>query len=83
MMFKLIHLLTAVFIFGLMLFACQSAAEQYNDNVRDVQRATNQLIYTKDSRTNLCYASREAGRTWRLLTNVPCTDEVNKAIKGQ
>lgn len=38
--------------------------------------------YFKDTRTNLCFASYNLGMSYGVMTNVPCTEEVEKAIKA-
>lgn len=35
-----------------------------------------ELIYSKDNRTNLCFASRNLLQNNAIMTNVPCTPEV-------
>jgi len=43
------------------------------------------ITYFRDSRTDLCFAainSNASGYNVTSITNVPCTDLVNKAIAG-
>ena len=44
----------------------------------------NQITYVKDSRTNLCFAynsvTNSNGFTDSVLTNVPCTPEVERLL---
>lgn len=37
--------------------------------------------YIKDARTNLCFALSNMGSNQATMTNVPCTEEVEKQIK--
>lgn len=48
--------------------------ENYSQTVSD------ELIYTKDARTNLCFAAFGVKYANALMTNVPCTEEVEKLI---
>lgn len=41
------------------------------------------LEYTKDPRTNLCFASWYLGTHGGVLTNVPCTSEVEREIRDR
>ena len=43
--------------------------------VRVVRVGAEHLIYIKDSRTNLCYATWDWGYESELITNVPCTSK--------
>lgn len=36
------------------------------------------IVYYKDTRTNLCFVGSAVGHSSGLLTNVPCTPEVEK-----
>lgn len=44
--------------------------------VSTVENTINTIIYTKDPRTNLCFAVFNANYSYRNSTNVPCTTEV-------
>lgn len=39
------------------------------------------IVYTKDRRTNLCFASMYPTSTQYVLTNVPCTPEVERLVR--
>jgi len=47
------------------------------------QDQINTIIYYKDTRTNMCFAGTKelVNRYSSLLTNVPCTPEVEKLIQ--
>lgn len=46
------------------------------------QEHTHFFLYLKDSRTNLCFASYDLGHETGVLTNVPCTPDVEAAIQS-
>lgn len=48
----------------------------------DNNKAVNKINYWKDQRTGLCFAAFGMGTQSGLLTNVPCTPEVGRLIKG-
>lgn len=39
------------------------------------------LLYIKDSRTHLCFATYSLGQNTGFATNVPCSEEVEKAVE--
>lgn len=41
------------------------------------------LIYVKDTRTNLCFATAYAYSNNAVMSNIPCTPEVEQIIKIQ
>ena len=43
---------------------------------------TNELTYTKDTRTGLCFAHQGSVNS-SVMSNVPCTDAVERLIKEQ
>ena len=74
-----------IIILACCLFGCLSPEEAHNQEYRfnkDINGFhIKQIIYSKDSRTGLCYASMSLGSNWAVLTNVPCTPEVEKLIQ--
>lgn len=42
--------------------------------------ASQELNYSKDYRTDLCFASRHINTNVAVMTNVPCTSEVLRLI---
>jgi len=58
-----------ILLIALFLLGCETPQEQVNS-----------LVYIKDARTHLCYATFEMGQNFGLLTNVPCSSEVEQAI---
>jgi hypothetical protein len=55
------------------LLFCLLGCETQQERVRG-------FVYIKDSRTNLCFATYELGGNQGLMTNVPCSGEVETAI---
>lgn len=55
---------------GFLLMGCMTSQER-------IQKFT----YMKDSRTNLCFVAYCLGQEYGTMSNVPCTDEVEKAIR--
>lgn len=49
--------------------------ESYTDNTRNYH-----IHYSKDKRTNLCFAYHELGGNNAVFTNVPCTSEVESIL---
>jgi hypothetical protein len=60
-----------------------SEAHFHAQDVDDVAHEASLLVYFKDARTGLCFAGRGFGHPWGVVTNVPCSAEVEKAIAGQ
>lgn len=58
-----------ILLIALMMLGCETAP-----SVQD-------LRYVKDPRTNLCFASYHMGTTYGFMTIVPCTDQVEAAIR--
>jgi hypothetical protein len=58
---------------GLFLFGC--------DHTQRTNELLPELIYIRDNRTGLCFASRYLGHQAGVMTNVPCTPEVERLIK--
>lgn len=42
----------------------------------------NTISYFRDERTGLCFAARALGFNQGVMSNVPCTAEVERLIKG-
>lgn len=61
---------TLLVVLALGLMACESQQERLNT-----------IQYMKDDRTHLCYATYWLGQTYGSLTNVPCSPEVEQAIR--
>lgn len=53
----------------------------YTEQERQVSSYSAGLIYMKDARTNLCFATCSNGYNIGSLTNVPCSPEVLKLVK--
>ena len=66
---------------GLTLLICVlSRCDQYKP-AEDAQERAPYITYMKDTRTHLCFATYGAlGSPSGVLTNVPCSDEVEKQI---
>lgn len=69
-----------IVLLSLILFGC--SAEQISKmNKEHDDGIIKTIYYKKDKRTGLCFASWGLGGNGGLLTNVPCTPEVEKLIK--
>lgn len=76
-------LITVLFL-ALILVGCADFPSTQHDSKHAQDREASDLKryhYVKDSRTNLCFLSYASGGNAGLLTNVPCTEEVEKEIK--
>jgi hypothetical protein len=60
------------------LFGC----ERYKPG-EDAKEHTPSIVYIKDERTHLCFASYGLGYNYGVLANVPCSDEVEQQIVFQ
>jgi hypothetical protein len=60
------------------LIACDDgpAAVKETPSAENTHYASIYFTYFKDTRTNLCFVSQALGRTYAVMTNVPCTPEV-------
>jgi hypothetical protein len=47
------------------------------------QHRAEMIIYTKDDRTGLCFASYGWGQDYGSFTNVPCSDDVMKQVQAE
>lgn len=52
----------------------QNKKEELNDNLEQASY----IFYLKDTKTDLCFAAKNLRSYSALLTNVPCTPEVEK-----
>jgi hypothetical protein len=64
------------FALMVMILGCDFAAMRQENAIA----ISSELIYLKDYRTNLCYASWGAMNESGVLTNVPCTPEVERLL---
>lgn len=63
----------------LFLVGCPTPEEQKATQVvRDVSILTEYFGYYKDTTTGLCFAGIAPGMSFGTLTNVPCTEQVEK-----
>lgn len=60
----------------LALAACGSQEEYTRSNQNNADRLANQIVYTIDSRTNICYSWTSPGLQTSTRSTVPCTTEV-------
>jgi hypothetical protein len=65
-----------------LLVGCTSAWQRAQD-VSAANQVTSTLVYLKDTRTGLCFAGRLLTGAGAVLTNVPCSDAVERAIAEQ
>jgi len=73
--------ITAILI-ACCLIACDVPADkEETPSVSATHYASIYFTYFKDTRTNLCFVSEALGRTYAVMTNVPCTPEVLALIK--
>jgi len=74
--------LLLVFLF---LMGCEESKQTDSPKPSWEAKQANSIVYTKDTRTNLCFALSTVGEypigTSVIVTNVPCTPEVEKLIK--
>ncbi|HUJ62014.1 MAG TPA: hypothetical protein VLX92_26090 [Kofleriaceae bacterium] len=62
---------------------CMSAAELRANDVAAAPAEASLLVYFKDARTGLCFAGRWFASNGAVLTNVPCSDAVERVIAGE
>lgn len=73
-------------IIALMLMSgCKSCTEyerveKIQNNKIDVQARLKRVVYFKDCNTGLCYASWWFNTYAETITNVPCTEDVEKRL---
>lgn len=74
------------YLFILLLVGCvqHSSAEELREAQTESYNRATRLSYFKDPRTNLCFAYGWGGsyQGGPILTNVPCTNEVNSLLKN-
>lgn len=61
-----------IFLLFVLLCSCES---------QQTQQQTQNFVYIKDYRTNICYSTYGLGWSHGALTAVPCSEEVEKQIK--
>ena len=61
----------------------QKEMEEHKEEVDAAVRILKGMHYFKDTRTNLCFAGSYLGYASALMTNVPCSPEVEKLIIEQ
>ncbi len=66
------------FILAILLTGCPTISKEREESL-DAERIRN-LEYFKDPKTNLCFAARSLGYYSAVLTNVPCTPEVERFL---
>lgn len=71
--------MSKIILLSVLLMGCR-VIEQHNIDA-DKKIISIDMNYYKDSRTNLCFATHNLGTDWAVMTNVPCTPEVEKLLK--
>jgi hypothetical protein len=68
-------------LLALQVSACETKEQELSRSKKESSDRILQLAYFKDPRTNLCFVGYGMGWNFGLMTNVPCSPEVEKLIK--
>lgn len=75
----MINRVTYTILFCLGIIGCDPVEYKRSQDIENAGNIQN-LTYIKDKKSGLCFAASGLGYPYAVLTNIPCTPEVEKLV---